>query len=227
MLAVSPALFDQGSSYFTLRYLLEAFSGQTAVAIDNSLWVSITAAALGVAAGFPVAWLTSRTALPARGLISAGMWLVLLLPSWLQSLGWIRIVQLDGVMYRLGFDLPVVTHAILGPFGVVLVLGIRNVPFSYLAISSALAGMGQEFEDAARVHGASRLGAIRVLAPVIAPAILSAVAIVFAEDGEQPVAPLAASALPTGSGAGTPGDDWGQPAGGALPGRAPGVRDTH
>ncbi|MDA8069450.1 MAG: ABC transporter permease subunit, partial [Actinomycetota bacterium] len=139
------------------------------------------AAALGVAAGFPVAWLTSRTALPARGLISAGMWLVLLLPSWLQSLGWIRIVQLDGVMYRLGFDLPVVTHAILGPFGVVLVLGIRNVPFSYLAISSALAGMGQEFEDAARVHGASRLGAIRVVAPIIAPAILSAVAIGFAE----------------------------------------------
>ncbi len=181
VLAVSPALFDQGSSYFTLRYLLGAFSGQTAVAIGNSLWVSIAAAALGVAAGFPVAWLTSRTALPARGLISAGMWLVLLLPSWLQSLGWIRIVQLDGVMYRLGFDLPVVTHAILGPFGVVLVLGIRNVPFSYLAISSALAGMGQEFEDAARVHGASRLGAIRVVAPIIAPAILSAVAIGFAE----------------------------------------------
>ncbi len=51
--------------------------------------------------------------------------------------------------------------------------------------------------------------------------------LVFAEDGEQPVAPLAASALPTGSGAGVPAGDWGQPAGGALPGRAPGVRDTH
>jgi iron(III) transport system permease protein len=70
---------------------------------------------------------------------------------------------------------------VLGPVGVVMVLGIRNVPFAYLAISTALAGMGQEFEDAARVHGASRMQSIRVVAPIIAPAIWSAVAIGFAE----------------------------------------------
>ena len=36
---------------------------------------------------------------------SGGMWLVLLLPSWLPALGWKRLVQPDGVMYRLGLDL--------------------------------------------------------------------------------------------------------------------------
>src|SRR6516225_6968553 len=49
----------------------------------------------------------------------------------------------------MGLDWPWVTHAILGPFGVVLLLGLRCVPFSYLAITAALAGLGQEFEDAA------------------------------------------------------------------------------
>ncbi len=181
VLAVSPRLFDQGSSYFTLHWLGSVFSGQTAIAIGNSLWVSAVASLIGIGVGFPVAWLTSRTNLPGRSLITAGMWLVLLLPSWLPSLGWVRLVQLDGVMYRLGLNLPFVTHAVLGPFGVVLVLGIRNVPFAYLAISTALAGMGQEFEDAARVHGASRLESIRVVAPIIAPAIYSALAIGFAE----------------------------------------------
>lgn len=181
VLAVSPRLFDQGSSYFTLHYLGSVFTGQTAVAIVNSLWVSAVAAMIGVGVGFPVAWMTSRTDLPGRGVITAAMWLVLLLPSWLPSLGWVRLVQLDGVMYRLGLNLPFVTHAILGPVGVVLVLGIRNVPFAYLAISAALAGMGQEFEDAARVHGASRMRSIRVVAPIIAPAIWSAAAIGFAE----------------------------------------------
>jgi hypothetical protein len=34
------------------------------------------------------------------------MWLVLLLPSWLPALGWERIVQPDGVMYRIGLDWP-------------------------------------------------------------------------------------------------------------------------
>ena len=181
VLAVSPRLFDQGNSYFTLHFLGSVFTGQTAVAIANSLWVSAVAAAIGVAIGFPIAWVSTRTDLPARGLIAASMWLVLLLPSWLPSLGWVRLVQIDGVMYRIGLHLPFVTHAILGPFGVVLVLGVRNVPFAFLAISSALAGMGQEFEDAARVHGASRWESLRVVAPIVAPAIWSAIAIGFAE----------------------------------------------
>ena len=109
------------------------------------------------------------------------MWLVLLLPSWLPALGWERIVEPDGVMYRMGLDWPWVTHLIIDPFGVVLLLGLRCVPFSYLAITAALAGLGQEFEDAARVHGASRAQAMRLIIPILAPAIWSALAIGFAE----------------------------------------------
>jgi len=106
---------------------------------------------------------------------------MLLLPSWLPAPGWQRLVQADGVMYRLGLDLPGVTHAIMGPFGVVLLLGLRSVPFSFLAVTAGLAGLGQEFEDAARVHCASRIGALRLILPMLAPAIWSALAIGFAE----------------------------------------------
>jgi iron(III) transport system permease protein len=84
-------------------------------------------------------------------------------------------------MYRVGLNLPFVTHAIMGPFGVVLLLGMRSVPFSFLAVTAALAGLGQEFEDAARVHGASRIEAMRLIVPMLAPAIWSALAIGFAE----------------------------------------------
>jgi iron(III) transport system permease protein len=181
LLAVSPKLFDQGSQWFTLTYLHQALTGATAVAVVNSLWVSGASAVFGVLVGFPVAWLAARTTLPGRRLVAPAMWLVLLLPSWLPALGWERLVQPDGVMYRLGLNWPWVTHAIMGPFGVVLLLGLRCVPFSYLAITAALAGLGQEFEDAARVHGASRSAAIRLIVPILAPAIASALAIGFAE----------------------------------------------
>ena len=181
LLAVSPRLFDQGSQWFTLTYLGQAMTGSTAVAIVNSLWVSSAAAVIGLAVGFPVAWLAARTTMPGRRWVSGGMWLALLLPSWLPSLGWVRLVEPEGVMYRLGLDWPWVTHLILGPFGVVLVLGLRCAPFSYLAISAALNGLGQEFEDAARVHGATRFGALRLIVPILAPAIMSALAIGFAE----------------------------------------------
>jgi iron(III) transport system permease protein len=181
LLAVSPRLFSQGDQWFTLTYLRQALTGATAVAIVNSLWVSCAAAGLGVAIGFPMAWLAARTTLPGRHLVFPAMWLVVLLPSWLPALGWERIVEPDGVMYRLGLDWPWVTHLILGPFGVVLLLGLRCVPFSYLAITAALAGLGQEYEDAARVHGASRSQAMRLIIPILGPAIWSALAIGFAE----------------------------------------------
>ncbi len=181
LLAVSPRLFGQGPQWFTLSYLRQSLTGSTAVAVVNSLWVSCAAAVIGVALGFPVAWLAARTTMPGRRYVSGGMWLALLLPSWLPALGWERLVQQDGVMYRIGLDWPWVTHLIMGPFGVAALLGLRCVPFAYLAISAALGGLGQEFEDAARVHGASRAAALRLIVPILAPAIWSALAIGFAE----------------------------------------------
>ena len=181
LLAVSPRLFGQGAQWFTLTYLRQTFTGTTAVAVINSIWVSSAAAALGLAIGFPIAWLAGRTTLPGRRLVPGAMWLVLLLPSWLPALGWQRLVQTGGIMYRVGLDFPVVTHLIMGPAGVVLLLGLRCVPFTYLAVTAALAGLGQEFEDAARVHGAGRLAALRLVLPILAPAIWSALAIGFAE----------------------------------------------
>ena len=181
ILAISPRLFDQGTQWFTLSFLHQALTGATAVSLVNSLWVSGAATAIGLLIGFPVAWLAARTTMPGRRLVSAGMWLSLLLPSWLPALGWERLVQQDGVMYRVGLDLPWVTNLIMGPFGVVLLLGLRCVPFAYLTITAGLNGLGQEFEDAARVHGASRLTALRLITPILAPAIWSALAIGFAE----------------------------------------------
>ncbi len=181
VLAISPRLFSQGTQWFTLTYMRQAFTGATAIAITNSLWVSAAAAAIGLAIGFPIAWLANRTTLPGRRLVAGSMWLILLLPSWLPALGWERIVQQDGVLWRLGLHWLWLTHLIMGPLGVVLLLGLRSVPFTYLAVTAGLAGLGQEFEDAARVHGAGRAATLRLIWPMLAPAIWSALAIGFAE----------------------------------------------
>ena len=94
----------------------QALTGATAVAIVNSLWVSAPPPCSALAIGFPVAWLAGADhAARAAGWCRGGMWLVLLLPSWLPALGWERLVQPDGVMYRVGLDWPWVTHADHGP----------------------------------------------------------------------------------------------------------------
>lgn len=97
VLAVSPRLFDQGPQWFTLTYLRQSLTGSTAVAVVNSLWVSAAAAVTGLVFGFPVAWLAARTTMPGRRWVAGGMWLSLLLPSWLPATGWERLVESDGV----------------------------------------------------------------------------------------------------------------------------------
>ena len=180
VIAVSPKLFDAGSQWFTLSFLKETFTGLTAVSLVNSVWVSCAAAGLGLVVGLPIAWLAARTSLPGRRLVAGSMWLVLLLPSWLPAIGWERLVQPDGVLYRLGIGTAWETHLIMGPFGVVLLLGLRSVPFAYLAVTAALNGLGQEFEDAARTHGAGELTAwARAVLPVVSRPIVMAWLLTF------------------------------------------------
>ncbi|MHB1089222.1 MAG: hypothetical protein ACYC19_10745, partial [Acidimicrobiales bacterium] len=61
LLATSPRLFGQGHELFTLKYLAQAFQGQTGQGIFNSLWVSTTVSLLAVVVATTVAWLVQRT----------------------------------------------------------------------------------------------------------------------------------------------------------------------
>ena len=98
------------------------------------------------------------------------MWLVLLLPSWLPALGWQRLVQPDGVLYRLGLGSARSSRTrSWGRSASSSCSGCARCPFTFLAVTAGLAGLGQEFEDAARVHGAGRLAALRLILPILAP----------------------------------------------------------
>lgn len=181
LVAFSPRLFDQGPEWFTLSGFGKAFSGPLLTGIENSLLISITTAVLSMVIGFAVAWLVLRSDVPARRLWTGSMFALLLAPSYLVALGWERLVEPSGVLELMGFDPSGFRGVFYGPVGVIVVLTVKGIPFSYLAISSALRGLGEEFEAAVRVHGGGRLAATRTVLSLLAPAVWSALAIVFAE----------------------------------------------
>jgi len=180
-LSVSPRLFSQGSQWFTLSFVRQAFSGYTGRGIIDSLWVSTLVALLGVSIATSLAWLVQRTNIGGRRLWRIAMWILLLMPTWMMTLGWTDLLQPFGVAHALGINTKWLYGEFFGPLGIVIVLTTAAMPFSYFVVSAGLQGIGPEFEDAARIHGAGRLKTLSTVLPMIAPALLSALAIAFAE----------------------------------------------
>lgn len=179
--AVSPRLFHQGSSYFTLSNISAALQGYTGRGIVDSLWVSTLVGVFAVTFATAIAWIVQRTNVYGRRIWSGAMWLLLLVPTWMTTLGWSDVVAPGELGSALGVHTLFFYHMFYGASGIVFVLSTAALPFSYFVISVGMRGLGSEFEDAARVHGAGRWLTVRTVLPIIAPALLSAFAISFAE----------------------------------------------
>lgn len=179
--AFSPALLAQGPEWFTLSAFSTALTGHLLLGFVNSLVVGLVTAVLSAAIGFALAWIVLRTDAPARGIWTGVVFALFLTPSYLIALGWERLLEPNGVLQTLGWDPAAARNLFYGPVGIIVVLTVKGIPFAYLAISNALRGLGHEYEDAVRVHGGGRLGAMRVVVSLLAPAIWAALAIVFAE----------------------------------------------
>jgi iron(III) transport system permease protein len=181
VLAVSPRVFQQGSQWFTLSFVSQAFRGYTGRGIVDSLWVSTMVSVLAVGLATTLAWLIHRTNVLGRRVWSIAMWILLIMPSWMMTLGWTDLLQPFGAAHALGINTRWIYGEFFGPFGIIIVLTTVALPFAYFIVSAGLHGPGPEYEDAARIHGASRTRMLRTVLPIIAPALLSAIAISFAE----------------------------------------------
>lgn len=181
VIAISPRLLGQGDQWFTLQAFARVLSPSLLPAVVNSVGVALAAGIGAVVVGAAMAWLEQRTDLPGRRVWSAMMFSLMLAPSYLIALGWERLLEPAGVLDVLGLHSAWLRGHFYGPLGVSVVLGVKGLPFAYLAIAGALRGLGDEFEDAARVHGGSPATGLRISASLLAPAFWSAFAIVFAE----------------------------------------------
>lgn len=179
--AVSPALLGQGTQWFTLSAFQQVFTGTFLHALINTIIVGITSAVISAAVGFGLAWLVLRTDAPARRLWTGAVFALLLAPSYLIALGWERLLEPGGVLEILGIHPGLMRDFFYGPGGIILILTVKGIPFAYLVIANAMRMLGGEFEQAIRVHGGGRFAALRVVFALLAPAVWSGMAIVFAE----------------------------------------------
>ncbi len=146
---------------------------RTLAAIAATLALGALVAAGTVAIGVPVAWLTTRTDLPARRAWTILTAVPLALPSYVVGFAFLAFFgqrgTLQGLLAPLGVErLP----SIGGLFGAVLVLTLVSFPYVTLATRAALLRLDPAVEESARLLGDRRMTVFRrVTLPVLVPAI--------------------------------------------------------
>lgn len=179
--AFSPKLLDQGPQWFTFSSFKAVADPYFIRSIAHSFFMGVISAVFATAISLSIAWIVLRTNAQARKIWNLAVFALLLAPSYLIALGWERIFERAGVLNIFGIDLPWFRDRLYGPVGIAMILTFKGIPFAFLVLSNAMRGLGEEFEQAVRVHGGSRLQAFKMMATLLLPAIWSGIAIVFAE----------------------------------------------
>jgi len=179
--AFSPRLMSQGQQWFTLASFRPVFTGAYGLALLHSLILGVVASIGAMVIALSMAWLVLRTNTPARILWNTAIFALFLAPSYLIALGWQRLFEQRGVLEIMGLSVTPIRNLLYGPVGICMVLMVKGIPFAYLVIANAMRGLGEEFEQAVRVHGGSRFEAFKIMANLLTPSLFSAIAIVFAE----------------------------------------------
>jgi iron(III) transport system permease protein len=168
---------------FSLGPLLNALGSTTIIV--NTLVMGIGATLLAVTAGAGFAIILARIRTPGRAVLSRLLTLPLYITPLLTAIAWSWLGSPRGGLINLfardafGIDSLVNLQT---PGGVIFVSALSYVPLPFLLIGAALRGMDPSLEESARVHGASTLGALRLVTlPLMLPAMLGSALLVFVQ----------------------------------------------
>ncbi len=164
----------------SLRPFGQALQGGMSLALRNSLMVSLAAALFALPLGAWLAWLQVRSLVAWRGWIEPAIWLLLVMPGYFLASGWILLAAPVGPLARWPWIQSVAGH-LLGPVGIVLTLMFKALPFTFLAVQSALTATSAAPDEAARVLGLSRRRRLALAATLLLPALAAGFAAAFAE----------------------------------------------
>jgi iron(III) transport system permease protein len=157
-----------------------ALAPDTLHALLDSLWVALGVCALALPLGLWLAWLRERSDLRGRGVIDAGVWLLLIFPDFFLTSGWMLLAAPIGPLA----GWPAALHAaqqLIGPAGIVLTLALKTAPYVFLVTQASLRHSGAAQQEAARVHGLSAWWRLRLMLAALAPALAAGFAIAYAE----------------------------------------------
>ena len=155
-------------------------SADTLEALRLSIVASLSATAVALVLGVPLAWIYARVEFPGRSVLRALTTLPMVLPPVVGGIALLLAFGRRGLLGGWLYD----TFGLTFPFttaGVVMAETFVAMPFLVLTVEAGLRSMDRRYEDAARTLGASRWTVFsRVTMPLIAPSLLAGAVLCWA-----------------------------------------------
>jgi iron(III) transport system permease protein len=168
---------------FTSEHLTTVLTGRIYwIALFNTVVVCGGAALVATALGALFAWIFVRTDTLGRATLEQIAQIPIFIPPFVGAVAWAllfapRVGAVNRILLTLGapWQFDIYTHT-----GMLLVMGIYLAPYVMMIVAAAMRSVDPSFEEAAQVAGLSRLQtALRITAPLLAPAILSGAVLAF------------------------------------------------
>ena len=164
------------------------------IPLGQSAVMAILACIVAVVFGGVVAWFITRSDLPAKKFISTVFVFPYIMPSWSMAMFWENFFKNTQINAGMGIlqsvtGICVPESIVYGLFPCAMSLGLHYAPFAYILIGGIFRNMDANLEEAATILDTPRWKTMfRITLPMIKPAILSTVLLVFGSAmGSYPV----------------------------------------
>ena len=174
------SVVDADGQYSLAAFYTLAQDQQYVQAFGNTLMLGFSVTAFAVLLGVPFAYMVARYDFPLKSLVAVLPVLTIVIPEIIVGQSWLLILGNNGVLTNLlggwGVELP----SFYGWSGMIFSMTLVYYTYIYLGVLAALRGFDGQLEEAGLSLGTSPLVTkLRVLVPVILPAVLVNALVVF------------------------------------------------
>lgn len=150
----------------------------------NTLFFAVGSSAISLSLAAPMAWGVARTDLPFRNTIGLLIGMILVIPGFMQGMGWALMLSPNiGMVNRFLMDIMGFEEAPFNIYslgGMTFAQGLNLVPPAFFMLLPVLMGMDASFEEAAYLSGAGKVRTFfRINVPLAGPALIAAGIYVF------------------------------------------------
>lgn len=177
------SLYEDGK--FSFIYYRDVFlTWRYGKVILNSLILASTTTLLSSLMGIPAGFILAKTNLPLKNYFRVCFFIPLIIPSYITGIAWTNLLGKTGFLntllarYTL-FSPEFVSNFIYSIYGASCILSINLFPVIMLITEYALKSLNPRFEESGLVAGSVFQVMRQITLPLIAPAILSGMMIVF------------------------------------------------